>query len=421
MPSFSRKSSKLAQPVCLGAGETMEFPQTADFNGTPGKHNRQGRELTIFQKMAVGITGLIPAGALVATFFDSESVKADTCVENPDGSWTCTTDTTTTQPKGGGGGGSGGGGGGGSTTPSDKDKDGVPDSRDNCPAVSNANQADFDGDGIGDACDPDKDNDGLPDAYDPNPFLADIDGDGKKDGDEIKDSDGDGIMDFLESSLIDSDGDGVVDELDPANEDPCIPSHAVSGCDFDNDGIPGNVDLNPDVPFADIDGDGLDDTAPVSVGGDPDLTDGPLADADGDGVINKDDKEPNSAPGAVVDEFGVTLIDTTLVGSTTTIEKHISDPASTATNEIGVGNNKSSSSTPWLILGGSLLLLASGGAVIGIRRRHIDNLDEIKLPDGKSIKPSVSLSGSRILNSGSVRRSAHTHSHKVDGNSLNRQ
>ena len=35
----------------------------------------------------------------------------------------------------------------------DADHDGVPDSRDNCPAVANPTQTDTDGDGIGDACD----------------------------------------------------------------------------------------------------------------------------------------------------------------------------------------------------------------------------------------------------------------------------
>jgi Ca2+-binding RTX toxin-like protein len=39
-------------------------------------------------------------------------------------------------------------------TPPDRDADGVPDSTDNCPNVSNANQADGDGDGLGTVCDP---------------------------------------------------------------------------------------------------------------------------------------------------------------------------------------------------------------------------------------------------------------------------
>jgi len=38
--------------------------------------------------------------------------------------------------------------------PSDVDRDGVPDQSDNCPAISNANQADCDNDGVGTVCDP---------------------------------------------------------------------------------------------------------------------------------------------------------------------------------------------------------------------------------------------------------------------------
>ena len=50
----------------------------------------------------------------------------------------------------------------------DYDNDGIIDSKDNCPTVANADQADLDGDGIGDVCDdnticPDRDSDGYPD------------------------------------------------------------------------------------------------------------------------------------------------------------------------------------------------------------------------------------------------------------------
>lgn len=48
----------------------------------------------------------------------------------------------------------------------DTDSDGVPDSTDNCPDASNADQADNDGDGDGDACDMDDDNDGVLDGVD---------------------------------------------------------------------------------------------------------------------------------------------------------------------------------------------------------------------------------------------------------------
>lgn len=94
----------------------------------------------------------------------------------------------------------------------DADGDGYNHDTDNCPLVSNPDQADLDGDGIGDVCDPDIDGDGLTneqevilgtDPYNPdtdgdgltdsaevdthgtNPLLADTDGDGLTDGDEI--------------------------------------------------------------------------------------------------------------------------------------------------------------------------------------------------------------------------------------------
>ena len=46
-------------------------------------------------------------------------------------------------------------------TNDDKDKDGIPDTLDNCPDSPNADQHDADEDGSGDECDPDADNDGI--------------------------------------------------------------------------------------------------------------------------------------------------------------------------------------------------------------------------------------------------------------------
>jgi hypothetical protein len=124
----------------------------------------------------------------------------------------------------------------------DSDCDGVPDFRDNCPYVTNPDQADADGDGIGDGCDPctDTDHDGFG-----NPgFPANIcptDNCPLVYNPDQTDTDGDGIGDACDP-CTDTDHDGAGDPGFPANTCP------TDNCPFVN---------NPDQ--ADADGDGIGD------------------------------------------------------------------------------------------------------------------------------------------------------------------
>ncbi|MDQ7075704.1 MAG: hypothetical protein Q9O24_11265 [Gammaproteobacteria bacterium] len=201
----------------------------------------------------------------------------------------------------------------------DGDGDGIIDALD-------SNLLDSDGDGVvdqldpanNDACNPDAtvgicdaDGDGLTNTQEAqagtDPNLADSDGDGIDDGVEVGanpasaiDTDGDGIIDALESNVIDTDGDGVVDQLDADNNNACLPSNLVAACDSDGDGLSDGVELqlgtNPNN--GDSDSDGIPDNLEVGTGLTPTDTDGDgvidalesnLIDADGDGLSDQAD------------------------------------------------------------------------------------------------------------------------------------
>ncbi|MHB8632722.1 MAG: thrombospondin type 3 repeat-containing protein [Thermoplasmatota archaeon] len=96
----------------------------------------------------------------------------------------------------------------------DRDGDGIPDARDNCPTIPNADQADLDHDGIGDVCDIDMDGDGINDKLAP----------------------GDGALTLLDNCPTvpnpdqrDSVGDGVGDACRVANPVPAASAPAAHG------------------------------------------------------------------------------------------------------------------------------------------------------------------------------------------------
>lgn len=137
----------------------------------------------------------------------------------------------------------------------DTDSDGIPDTADNCPLVSNADQTDSDGDGSGNACDADNDNDGILDDGDGSGLVGDLmcAGFGSSSGgtqtgcdDNCRfaanatqvDIDSDGIGNICDNDI---DGDGILDESDNCkyiiNADQANLDTDLYGdvCDFDDD------------------------------------------------------------------------------------------------------------------------------------------------------------------------------------------
>ena len=142
---------------------------------------------------------------------------------------------------------------------------------DNCPGLANPDQLDSDGDGTGDACECDIDGDSIPDniaegcAETPGPCAAgqtvncDDNCPWKKNADQA-DADGDGIGDVCE---CDPDSDGILSQEPGCSSDPPCEAGVTVGC---SDNCPNTP--NPDQQ--DSDGDGIGDRCDC--------------DADGDGV-----------------------------------------------------------------------------------------------------------------------------------------
>ncbi|XCI74868.1 MAG: OmpA family protein [Flavobacteriales bacterium] len=125
----------------------------------------------------------------------------------------------------------------------DRDKDGIPDNRDECPDIPGLKQLN--------GC-PDTDSDSIPDYKDKCPNVS-----GLKELDGCPDTDGDGIPDNLDAChkekgpkenngcpYKDTDGDDLLDKDDAC---PTVPGlKQFKGCpDTDGDGIPDNQDRCP--------------------------------------------------------------------------------------------------------------------------------------------------------------------------------
>ncbi len=138
------------------------------------------------------------------------------------------------------------------TVSGDSDGDGILDANDNCPAISNANQADNDGDRVGDACDSDDDNDGIADTTDNCPLAANAD---------QADLDGDHVGDTCDNDL---DGDAVNN-----SSDNCSRIANADQADPDGDGVGTACDNCPSVSNAnqaDSNGNGVGDACePASI------------------------------------------------------------------------------------------------------------------------------------------------------------
>lgn len=152
----------------------------------------------------------------------------------------------------------------GTTIVVDTDGDGIADSSDNCPSVSNSSQVNTDGDAQGDACDTDDDNDGVSDTTDncvltPNQSQVNTDGDAQGDACDT-DDDNDTVLDASDNCVLnantdqkntDTDSMGDVCDTDDDNDevldttDNCPLVSNSNQLDSDSDGVGNSCDETP--------------------------------------------------------------------------------------------------------------------------------------------------------------------------------
>jgi hypothetical protein len=208
----------------------------------------------------------------------------------------------------------------------DSDGDGIVDAADNCPLISNSDQADNDFDGIGDVCDSDDDNDGVADTLDNCKFTvnadqADIDADGVGDACD-DDIDGDTVINSVDNCVYspntdqtDTDGDLLGDACDVDDDNDRVLDSYPDNCPLiaNEDQLDTDADNIGDACDSDIDNDGIlntSDNCPLVINVSQQDSDGDSAgdacddDDDNDGVLDVADNCPVDANSDQADSDG---------------------------------------------------------------------------------------------------------------------
>ena len=207
--------------------------------------------------------------------------------------------------------------------PPDADGDGISDPSDNCPAIANPLQENFDADAEGDVCDNDDDNDGLDDVLEPNfgadPFNPDTDADTLTDGDEVNlhgtdplaaDTDADALTDGAEISTHGTDPTAVDTDADTLTDGDEVNLHGtnpLSG-DTDADTLTDGAEISThgtNPAAADTDADALDDAAELNVHG----TNPTVSDTDIDALTDGDEVNLHGTDPLAADTDADTLTD----------------------------------------------------------------------------------------------------------------